>query len=192
MVAKLNNEIFTYGHYLEWPQDERWELIDGHAYDMSPAPSRLHQEILGEMYRQISNFLVEKECKAYPAPFDVRLPEGNEKEEEIKTVLQPDISIICDKWKLDRKGCLGAPDMVVEIISPATVEKDMREKLYTYERFGVKEYWIVHPIDRIVMIFKLDSTKKYGRPETYSFKEKVPVKSLPGLSIDLSSLPEKQ
>jgi Uma2 family endonuclease len=188
LAVKLNTEHFSYADYLRWPDHERWELIDGVAYDMSTAPSRRHQKILVELTRQFSNYLLDKTCEVYAAPFDVRLPEAGEKEEDIKTVLQPDISIICDPAKLDEKGCLGSPDLVVEIVSPATVHKDMREKLLIYERFGVKEYWIIQPGDQILMVFRLQEGKKYNRPDIYSFVQKVESGVITGLIIDLSLL----
>jgi Uma2 family endonuclease len=188
LAAKSNIERYNYGDYQEWPDHERWELIDGIAYDMSPAPSRKHQKILGELHRQISTYLLDKTCDVYMAPFDVRFPEHDEKGEEIKTVLQPDISIICDSAKLDEKGCLGSPDLIIEIVSPATVQKDMREKLFSYEKFGVKEYWIIHPVDQILMVFKLLPNKKYGRPDIFSPLDQVKVGILPELSIDLTTV----
>jgi Uma2 family endonuclease len=188
LAAKLNIERYNYADYREWPDQERWELIEGIAYDMSPAPSRKHQKILGELHRQISTFLLDKTCDVYMAPFDVRFPEQEEREEEIKTVLQPDISVICDPAKLDEKGCLGSPDLIIEIVSPATVQKDMREKLYIYEKFGVKEYWIIHPVDQILMVFKLLPGNKYGRPDTFSSQDQVKVGILPGLTINLTTV----
>jgi Uma2 family endonuclease len=188
LAAKLNIERYNYADYREWPDQERWELIEGIAYDMSPAPSRKHQKILGELHRQISTFLLDKTCDVYMAPFDVRFPGQDEREEEIKTVLQPDISVICDPAKLDEKGCLGSPDLIIEIVSPATVQKDMREKLYIYEKFGVKEYWIIHPVDQILMVFKLLPGNKYGRPDTFSSQDQVKVGILPGLTINLTTV----
>ncbi len=188
LAANSNIERYNYGDYQEWPDHERWELIDGIAYDMSPAPSRKHQKILGELFRQISTYLLNKTCDVYMAPFDVRFPGQDEKEEEIKTVLQPDISVICDPAKLDEKGCLGSPDLIMEIVSPATVQKDMREKLFIYEKYGVKEYWIIHPVDQILMVFKLLPNKKYGRPDIFSPLDQVKPGILPDLTINLTTV----
>jgi Uma2 family endonuclease len=187
LAERSNDAVYTYGDYLEWPENERWEIFNGAAFNMAAAPTRKHQKILGELYRQISNFLVHKTCDVYSAPFDVRFPEADEKEDEIKTVLQPDISIICDQTKLDEKGCLGSPDLIIEIVSPFTLQRDMGEKFFIYEKSGVKEYWIVHPVDRTVMVFKLQPDNKYGRPEIYFSKGIVDVGILPGLTIDLSA-----
>ena len=183
-VLKKGNG-FTYGDYITWSDDERWELIDGYAYNMSPAPSRRHQQISRELEIAIGVFLAEKPCEIYDAPFDVRLPETDEADEDIFTVVQPDIVVICDEKKLDEKGCRGAPDLIIEILSPATSSKDMKIKLALYERHGVKEYWVVHPTDNIVMVFKLDKTKMYGKPDVYTEADKITTPILKGLEIDL-------
>ena len=113
------DQKWTYTDYLTWPEGERWELINGVAYNMSPAPSRRHQELSGELFRQIANHLKGKQCKVYDAPFDVRLSTaGNESDNYIDTVVQPDIVVVCDPSKLDERGCKGAPDIVIEISSP--------------------------------------------------------------------------
>ena len=179
---------FTYGDYANWPEDERWELIDGDAYNMSPAPSRRHQQISRDLGVQIANFLSDKSCEVYFAPFDVRLPEADEPDEDIETVIQPDIVVVCDKNKLDDKGCRGAPDIIIEILSPATAPKDMKIKLSLYEKHGVKEYWVVHPIDNIVMAFKLGKNKKYGKPEVYTEEDKIKTGILEGLEIELEKV----
>jgi len=179
---------FTYVDYVNWPEDERWELIDGYAYNMSPAPSRRHQKISRDLAVQIANFLTGKSCEVYFAPFDVRLPEADEQDEDIETVVQPDIVVICDKNKLDDKGCRGAPDLIIEILSPFTAPKDMKIKLSLYEKHGVKEYWVVHPIDNIVMVFKLGKNKKYSKPEVYTEEDKIKTAILEGLEIELSKV----
>ncbi len=183
--AKKQQKKFTYGDYLTWSDEERWELIDGIAYDMSPAPSRIHQKISGELFYSIRQYLKDKICEVYCAPFDVRLPEKNEADENIETVVQPDIVVICDKAKLDDKGCKGAPDLIIEIISQYTGTKDMKEKFFLYEKAGVKEYWIVHPDDKVVMVFKLKRKKEYGKPDVYSKEDKIKVSILNDLIIDL-------
>ena len=175
---------FTYGDYVNWPEDERWELIDGYAYNMSPAPSRRHQKISRDLEVQIVNFLADKPCEVYDAPFDVRLPEADEKDDDIETVVQPDIVVVCDEDKLDDKGCRGAPDLIIEILSPFTAPKDMKIKLSLYEKHGVKEYWVVHPVDNIVLVFKLSKNKMYGKPEVYTEEDKIKTAILEGLEID--------
>lgn len=179
---------FTYGDYVNWPGDERWELIEGYAYNMSPAPSRRHQKISRDLEFQIVNFLAGKPCEVYDAPFDVRLPEADEQDEDIETVVQPDIVVVCDKNKLDEKGCRGAPDLIIEILSPFTAPKDMKVKLSLYEKHGVKEYWIVQPTDNIVLVFKLGKNKKYEKPEVYTEEDKIKTAILEGLEIELGKV----
>jgi Uma2 family endonuclease len=185
---KREDKKYSYKDYLNWPDSERWELIGGVAYGMAPAPSRRHQKVLAALLSEFYNFLKGKDCEVYGAPFDVRLPEGDEKDEEIKTVVQPDLVVVCDKSKLDDKGCKGSPDLVVEIVSPSTASMDYIEKLALYERHGVKEYWIVHPADEIVMVYKLAGYTKYGRAEIYARNDKVGVGVFDGLEINLKEI----
>ncbi|MDQ1350751.1 MAG: hypothetical protein QG657_1053 [Acidobacteriota bacterium] len=184
-------ERFTYAHYMMWPDEERWELIDGIPYDMSPAPSRYHQEISMNLGFEISKFLKVKgkKCKVYAAPFDVRLPEGEQIDEEIMTVVQPDISVVCNPEKLDDKGCKGAPDFIAEITSLATIKKDMKDKLLLYEKHGVPEYWVIQPEDNIVMVYKLNEQKRYDRAKIFSKEDKIELKLKEGrIEIDLEKV----
>lgn len=154
---------YTYRDYLLWPDDVRYELLDGEAYMMS-APSVVHQRIVSELVRQIGNFLVDKSCEVFPAPFDVCLNEDEDAaDDQINNVVQPDISVICDSNKLHEKGCKGAPDWIIEVLSPSTASRDLIHKLRKYECHGVREYWVVHPADRIVMMWRLQTdTRRYG------------------------------
>jgi len=187
-LNKKSDEKFSYADYLSWPDDQRWEIIEGVAYDMSPAPAREHQRLSAIIFAKIYNFLSGKKCEVYFAPFDVRLPEAqDESDEEIKTVVQPDIVVVCDQDKLDERGCLGAPDITVEILSPTTSYKDQTEKLLLYERHGIKEYWIVNPDVRYVMIYHLEGAK-YGKPEYLTENDTLESRVLEGLKIDLSEL----
>jgi len=186
--AKKMKNLHTYRDYLTWGDDVRVELIDGVVYDMTPAPVRKHQEILAALIVKFGAFLENKKCRVYPAPFDVRLPSGGESPDDSSTVVQPDISIICDRAKLDEKGCVGAPDLVVEILSPATAAKDMREKLSLYERHGVREYWIIQPTEETLMVFIPGEDGKYPKPRVYSKDDEVTVKTLRGLRIRLSGI----
>lgn len=130
-VLKDAAERFSYRDYLSWQDPaERWELIDGVAYDMSPAPLRIHQDILGELYAEIKKFLKDKPCRVYVAPFDVRLPRNaDDRDEQIDTVVQPDITVVCDPSKLDERGMKGAPDLVVEVFSLSTAKKRLQRKI---------------------------------------------------------------
>jgi len=184
-LAEKHKERYTYSDYLNWDDDERWELIDGVAYNMTPAPSRRHQDISGELFRQFATYLLDKPCQVYVAPFDVRLHEADEDETDSTTVVQPDISVICDAEKLDDAGCIGAPDLIVEILSPSTSRKDHKEKFIRYERAGVKEYWLVDPEAKTATVFKLGTDSLYGRPDVYSDEEKIVVGILPELEINL-------
>ena len=183
-----DKKIYTYGEYYNWPEGERWELIEGIPYNMTPAPSIEHQRISGEFFRQISNFLFDKDCEVFSAPFDVRLPEGDEGDDEIITVVQPDISVICNPERLDNRGCRGAPDFIIEILSPATAGKDQIQKVALYEKHGVKEYWLVHPGDRLVTVRLLDNEGRYGIPKIQEAKGLAAVHTLPGLEIDLDAV----
>jgi Uma2 family endonuclease len=187
-LAEKSDELFTYGDYLKWDDDERWELIDGIAYNMTPAPSRFHQKISGDLFLQLGNFFRNTSCHLYAAPFDVRLPEGDEADEAVRTVVQPDISVICDQSKLDDKGCKGSPDMIVEILSPSTARKDMKEKFVRYERAGVREYWIVDPSGKIVTVFKLSSEGLFGRPDVYGKEDRIKISIVDGLEVELLSV----
>lgn len=177
---------FTYADYVTWDDNERWEIIHGEAFNMTPAPATVHQITAGEIFGQIWSQLKGKQCNVFSAPFDVRLPLGDQKEEEVENVVQPDISVICDPGKLDKKGCLGAPDLVIEIVSPSTSRRDKMEKFFLYEQVGVKEYWLVYPDDKLVEVFSLGTDGRYGRPDIYSEKDTIKLKVLPDLTIDLN------
>jgi Uma2 family endonuclease len=183
-----DKKIYTYGEYYSWPESERWELIEGIPYNMTPAPSIEHQRISGEFFRQVSNFLFDKDCEVFAAPFDVRLPEAGEGDDEIITVVQPDIAVICDPGKLDIRGCRGAPDFIIEILSQATAGKDQIQKVALYEKHGVKEYWLVHPGDRLLTVRLLDSAGRYGIPKIQEAKDLAALHTLPGLEIDLDAV----
>jgi len=141
-----------------------------------------------ELSRQFATYLGGSSCRVYAAPFDVRLPEGDEDEDRICTVVQPDIVIVCDRSKLDDAGCKGAPDLIVEISSPSTARKDMKEKLLLYERHGVREYWIVEPIARTAQVFRQTGSGGFGRPDVFSEEDTVKVGILDDIEIDLSAV----
>lgn len=176
---------YTYGDYLHWPDGEHWEIIDGVAYNMSPAPTVDHQEISGELHRQLATFLLGKSCRVFAAPFDVVLPNAGEREEDTKTVVQPDIVVICDRKKITRRGCTGAPDMVVEILSPATATRDLKVKKALYDRVGVREFWIVHPDEKWVQIYIRNTEGKLTLVDTFGGEDTPEVSILPGLRIDM-------
>jgi len=153
---------YSYADYLKWTFDERVELIKGKLFKMSPAPKRLHQKIDVKILYSIYDFLQGQKCEVYTAPFDVRFPKSDlDSNEQTYTVVQPDICVICDLSKLDDAGCKGAPDLVVEVLSPTTAEKDLTDKFQLYEEHLVKEYWVVFPDEKVVEIFGLNESGKY-------------------------------
>ena len=182
-LQQRDERHYRYADYLGWPDDVRYELIDGTAWMMSPAPSRVHQELAGELYFQVRSSLEGDPCRAYIAPFDVRLPRGDEDDDDIDTVVQPDVLVVCDPSKLDDRGMRGAPDWVVEVLSPATAGHDQTRKLAVYERAGVPEVWLVHPSDRVLTIYRLDG-QRYGRPEISELTGETTVQSLERMRID--------
>lgn len=177
---------FSYADYLTWPGDERWEIIDGIPY-MQATPSRIHQEISGELFLQIGNYLKNKSCKVYNAPFCVRL-DIQEDDNDIKNVVEPDITIVCDKSKLDDKGCVGAPDMIIEIISPSSTRNDKIIKFNKYEEAGVKEYWIAEPDQKFISVFVLQENQRYGRPEIYTEDNRITPSIFQDLIIELNTV----
>lgn len=187
-LTRRDNHRHTYGKYRRWSEDIRYELIDGVADAMAPTPSRRHQEVLGELSRQVANALEGHPCRPYIAPFDVRLPQAGEADDDVDTVVQPDLSVVCDRGKLDEAGCRGAPDWVVEVLSPATAGHDHILKRAVYERAGVREYWLVHPVDRIVSVYRLEDGR-YGAPELRELEGRQAVGVLPELEIDWDRFP---
>ena len=178
---------YTFEDYLTWPENERWEIIDGVPY-MQAAPSWEHQRILAQIGRQFLNYFQGKPCETYLAPFDVRLPVGNEADEDTETTVQPDISVICDKSKLKGTGYFGVPTLVVEILSQSTAAFDKKIKMKSYGKAGVKELWIIDPSNKILDVFKLLDDGKYEQPETYSTEDKIVVSIFPDLVVDLSGV----
>jgi len=176
---------YTYGDYLTWSGEESWELIDGVPFAMSPAPSRQHQKISGELLRQFANYLLDKPCEIYDAPFDVRIPQGDEKDEDIATVVQPDIVIVCDHNKLDERGCKGSPDLIIEILSHSTSKKDLHDKFILYERSGVIEYWVVFPADKGVDVYRQNEEQKYELAGRYQSPDRIKAGIFNDLEIDL-------
>jgi len=188
-ALRKTDEKYNYADYLTWTdENERWEIIEGVPYMMSPAPRRKHQKVSGELFGIIWDYLKGKKCEVYSAPFDVRLGEKNN-DEEVETVVQPDISVICDEEKLDDKGCMGAPDLIVEILSPSTSKKDKFEKFYLYEKYGVREYWLVEIEEKLITVFKLQKDGKYGRPDIYSEEsEDIKVGIFDDLKVNVESI----
>jgi Uma2 family endonuclease len=181
------NGVYSYADYLKWHFEERVELIKGKIFQMSPAPNSNHQVISGRLFTEMMIFLKGKECHVFSAPFDVRLAKKTTDDKQVFNVVQPDICVICDRSKIDTKGCIGAPDIVVEIMSPANNKKELKNKYEIYEQSGVKEYWIVSPQDYTVLIYTLrDGAFVPSRLMVEG--DIVSSEVLLGLNIDLSEL----
>ncbi len=187
MLKPSRERKWTYADYCTWPDDERWELIDGVAYAMVPGPARLHQQIAGDLYFLLRKCLEGRPCHVYPAPFDVRLPVSSEADDETGTVVQPDISVFCGESKLDDKGARGAPDLVVEILSPSTSGRDTIVKRALYERHGVPEYWIVDSEARTLYQFVLEAGR-YAQARELSSEMKAESATLPGVAFRIDEL----
>jgi Uma2 family endonuclease len=185
------NKRYTYADYLTWLDDKSRELIHGFIKMMSPAPRIEHAKVNFNILWHLGAIVKKNKgkCKVFAAPFDVRFPKKSETtDDKIDTVVQPDICVICDLSKLDTRGCCGAPDMIVEILSPSTLKKDVTEKFALYEESGVKEYWIVHPNDKAVTVFLLQEDGKYNSGTIYECEGKVPVHVFDNCLIDLKDI----
>lgn len=189
-LARRDHDYHTYGDYLRWPEDVRYELIDGMAYLMAPAPTLDHQDVAGEIYLQLRQGLKGKSCRAFISPVDVRLPKAHEADQDVDTVVQPDVLVVCDPSKLDRRGVRGTPDLVVEVLSPSTASHDQLLKRRVYERAGVPEYWLVHPTDRLLSVYRLVEGA-YGKPDIYELKGHTAVHVLAGITIAWDELAER-
>ena len=185
------NKKYSYADYLTWMFKERVELIKGWVKKMSPAPNLTHQRISFNISGQLFKYLRSTSCYAFAAPFDVRLIGRNNlsktANETIYTVVQPDISVICDKQKLDERGCLGAPDWIIEIVSPGNTKREIDDKFSLYEENGVGEYWIIQPTDETVTVFDLKD-EKYQFRKIYNNVDNAPVALFPGFEIDLKEI----
>ncbi len=182
---------YTFADYITWFDDVRRELFDGLVKLMSPAPTSEHQSISSELHITFGQYLRRKKCKIFSAPFDVRLPESKTEtsDKQIYTVVQPDICIICDVSKIEKRGCLGAPDLIVEIVSESNSKRDVEEKFELYQRHGVREYWIVLPSPKIINVFLLNEKGKYEIVGMYAEDSKVPVNIFNGeFAVDLKEI----
>lgn len=193
MAQPAKKEYYTFSDYLTWDEHDRIEIINGYAVMMAP-PLRIHQEIFTEIFKQIAFFLDDKPCKIYPAPFGVRLFEQDgDKPYDVDTVVKPDISVICDHSKLDDYGCKGAPDMVIEILSPSTLRHDRIVKLDLYQRAGVREYWIADPQSRSIEVYLRDENNYLKPHEVYTAADTAKVTVLEGCTVELGKVfPEEK
>jgi Uma2 family endonuclease len=179
---------YTYADYLQWQFEERLELFRGKIFKLS-APNTKHQVIAGNIFVSAKNFLKPQKCQVFIAPFDVRLPVKNHKKDnELTTVVQPDICIVCDKTKIDTRGRGGAPDLVVEILPPGNSHKEVQLKFELCEASGVKEYWIVYPEEESLAFILLNENGKYDGAALYAGRDKIKSKAVPGLIIDAKEI----
>jgi len=183
----LYDKKWTYADYLQFDLDYMVELIQGRVYKMTPAPSSWHQEISMELSLILGNFFSDNPCKVFHAPFDVILPINNENKQTSTTVVQPDLCVICDLVKIEKTGCFGPPDLLVEILSPSTSKKDLNQKYEIYEITGVKEYWIVYPMERIVTVYVLQEGK-YSHHQSYTHEDEICSALFPELKFALSNV----
>ncbi len=182
------SKTYNYADYLQWKFEERVELIKGKIFKMSPAPSSYHQEIAAEITRVFANHLKGKMCKVYPAPFDVRLTKKSLMNEDVITVVQPDICVVCDRRKIDKAGCIGAPDIVVEILSPGNNKTELQNKYDVYEENGVQEYWIVSPQQKTFLKYVLNQEGIYVALKLLPANAEVTTPILPGFILYLEDV----
>jgi Uma2 family endonuclease len=203
MVTDINqldfSKTYTYADYLTWQFSERVELIRGRIFKMSPAPSRWHQRISTILVGELFSFLKEKSCEVFHAPFDVRLTisedieiakkykKNTNKDGKIITVVQPDVCVVCDCSKLDDKGCCGAPDLVIEILSHGNTKKEVKDKFEIYQEGGVSEYWLIEPSDKFVLVYRLKD-KKYIGDAPYTEGDVIKSNAVKGFELNVTVL----
>lgn len=184
LAEDLEPKKISYAELLEFDDEKRYELIDGVPYLMA-SPRVAHQDILGELYYQLKTYLKGKTCRVFASPLDVKLSGEKDNKKEFN-VVQPDIMVVCDQNKITEKNIQGAPDLAIEITSPNNPAHDKLVKLNLYQKFGVKEYWIVSLEEQIISVFLLNEDKIYTIPKAYYLDEKIKVNVLKECYIDLS------
>ena len=177
MPMPAQNDKYTYKDYLGWPDDERWEIIGGEAYAMTPAPGTTHQGISMTLSGIFFAALKGKACVPFAAPCDVVLSDSD--------VVQPDLLVVCDPAKITEKCVAGAPDLIIEILSPSSAAHDLRDKRFLYELHGVQEYIVIDPVGQYAHRYVLGQNGKYGTNEVFDSQQELPLLSLPGISLPL-------
>ena len=193
MITSLDQlditKTYSYADYLKWQFEERVELIKGKIFKMSPAPARRHQRISGVFQGELYKFLDNKTCQVYSAPFDVRLtPLKSDQKNKIYTVVQPDICVVCDPSKLDDKGCIGAPDWIIEILSPGNSQTEMKNKFEVYQENGVKEYWIADPTSEVIFSYILNEEGKYVGLQPFVLEDNVTSHVFPDFKLSVADI----
>jgi len=191
MVEEPSSDYtYTYADYLKWKFEERLELFKGKIFKLS-TPNTAHQKVAGNIYLRIRLFLEKEKCQVFIAPFDVRLPvKKRKKDTEITTVVQPDLCVVCDETKIDEQGCCGAPDLVIEILSPENSHKEVRLKFQLYEEAGVKEYWIINPVEENLIVYTLNN-EKFGGGKMYAGGDIIKSEIVIGLNINVTDIFQK-
>lgn len=190
-INLLPHKYYTYADYLKWSDDVGREIYNGQVKLRSPASGRMHQQIVSEVSRLFGRyFKANNRGSVHRVPFAVRLPsDGATCDEEVHTVVLPDVCVVCDPSKIDQHGCIGAPDLVVEIVSQRCAGRYLKEKFEVYQRYGVLEYWIIRPYDRSLEVFLLSENGKYEIGGIYTENDKVPVAIFQNeLKVDLADL----
>ncbi|MBU1105097.1 MAG: Uma2 family endonuclease [Candidatus Riflebacteria bacterium] len=182
-AIKKKKQRYSYADYLSWDDDKRYEIIDGEVFDMN-SPGFTHQKISLELATQLAIFFDGKPCEVICAPFDVILAKNVKNDDQIFTVVQPDIMVVCDPKKIEERGVIGAPDLVIEIVSPSTASQDNIRKRALYEEAGVKEFWLVHPTDRLIRVYTLGKDGLFGREDLYDDSAQIEIAQFAGLSVD--------
>ncbi|GHB32549.1 Uma2 family endonuclease [Mongoliitalea lutea] len=181
---------YSYADYLTWEFEGMIELIKGKVFKQAAAPRVNHQRISMKISGALYNFLQGKKCEVFTAPFDVRLPLKSKKNKDIDTVVQPDICVICDPEKIDELGCIGAPDLIIEVLSPGNNKKEITHKYEVYEAAGVKEYWLIHPNECTLLVYSLVNGC-YQSSKLLTFGETFALKAVEGFSLDLDKVFEE-
>lgn len=184
--VKPRSGEFSYADYLAWPEHERWQLLDGHAYAMAP-PSTAHQRVVFELGAQIRNQLQGKPCQGLSAPMGVRLPVGDEADDDVRTVFEPDLLVVCDPSKIDARGVRGAPDFIIEVLSPSTAAFDLVDKRQRYERAGVGELWLIDPVSSVLTVYRREG-EPFAAADIRVGQGRLAVQSVPGLVLELDFL----
>ncbi|MDX2189753.1 MAG: Uma2 family endonuclease [Bacteroidota bacterium] len=194
MITNINqldfSKKYSYSDYLTWKFEEYVELIKGKVLQMSPAPLDIHQKLVLNIASEIKQVLKHKKCQVRVAPFDVRFPNMKKSSQDIDIfdVVQPDICVICDPDKIDLRGCVGAPDMIIEVLSSSTAKKDLNEKFNLYQENKVGEYWVVFPFEKTINVYLLDDQGLYILDASYNEEPKIPVKTIPGFEILMADI----
>ena len=188
-IINTFNEIdlsgtYSYASYLKWKFEERVELIKGKIFPMG-APSVNHQRLLGFIHWEIYSFLRFQSCEVFTAPFDVRFPDKSTSNSKVFTVLQPDVCVVCDDSKLDKRGCIGAPDIVVEILSPGNGKIELEYKYGIYEKYGVREYWVVQPNEKSILKYVLNSDGRFVAEVPYYGRTEFASDIIPGFRMKI-------